>query len=236
MEVRQARPADWEVLRELRLRALADAPDAFASTLKEEAASPEQVWRRRAEGGAGSVGFIACEDGAGIGMATVLPEADIPGRLHLVGMWVHPRHRRRGVAKALVEQAVGWARDHRAREVVLWVVDTNIPARRLYERAGFQPTGDRQPLPSNPALTESSSSAPSRGARCSSSTVLGLELIALGVGLVEQVGAVPLGGTATVQPSSRDPFLRGVGLDGAARADGRQPPWRSTSRPCRRSG
>ena len=31
MEARQARAADWEVLRQLRLRALADAPDAFAT-------------------------------------------------------------------------------------------------------------------------------------------------------------------------------------------------------------
>jgi GNAT superfamily N-acetyltransferase len=155
MEVRQTRAADWEVLRELRLRALADAPDAFASTLEKEAAFPEEVWRQRAEGGAGSGSFIACEDGAGIGMARIFAEADTPGRMHLVGMWVDPRHRRRGVAQALVEQAVRWAEERRAREVILWVVDRNLPARRLYERAGFRPTGERQPLPSNPALTES---------------------------------------------------------------------------------
>jgi RimJ/RimL family protein N-acetyltransferase len=155
MEVRQTRAADWEVLRELRLRALADAPDAFASTLEKEAAFPEEVWRQRAEGGAGSGSFIACEDGAAIGMARIFAEADTPGRMHLVGMWVDPRHRRRGVAKALVEQAVRWAAERRAREVILWVVDRNLQARRLYERAGFRPTGERQPLPSNPALTES---------------------------------------------------------------------------------
>jgi GNAT superfamily N-acetyltransferase len=155
MEVRQARAADWEALRELRLRALADAPDAFASTLQQEEAFPEQVWRQRAEGGAGSVNFIACEDGAGIGMAAIFAEAGTPGRTHLVGMWVHPQHRRRGVAQALVEQAVRWAEERRAREVVLWVVDHNIAARKLYERVGFQPTGEHQPLPSNTALTES---------------------------------------------------------------------------------
>jgi GNAT superfamily N-acetyltransferase len=155
MEVRQARAADWEALRELRLRALADSPDAFASTLQKEAAFPEQVWRQRAEGGTGSVNFIAWEDGAGIGMAAIFAVADDPGRMHLVGMWVHPQHRRRGVARALVERAVRWAEERRAREVILWVVDHNIAARRLYERVGFRPTGEHQPLPSNPALTES---------------------------------------------------------------------------------
>src|SRR3712207_10730 len=100
MEVRRTRAADWEVLRELRLRALADAPDAFASTLAKEAAFPEEVWRQRAEGEAGSATFIAWEDGAGIGMARIFAEADVPGRMHLVGMWVDPRHRRHGVAQA----------------------------------------------------------------------------------------------------------------------------------------
>jgi GNAT superfamily N-acetyltransferase len=128
MEVRQARAADWETLRELRLRALTDAPDAFASTLQQEAALPEQVWRQRAEGGAASVNFIAWEDGASIGMAAILAMPNAPGRTHLVGMWVDPRHRRRGVAQALVERAVRWAQDQQAHEVVLWVADHNIPS------------------------------------------------------------------------------------------------------------
>jgi len=61
VEVRQAGAADWALLRELRLRALADAPDAFASTLDQEAVFPEEVWRQRAEGGPASANFIARE-------------------------------------------------------------------------------------------------------------------------------------------------------------------------------
>jgi len=32
----------------------------------------------------------------------------------------------------------------------LWVTELNASARRLYERYGFTPSGDRQPLPSDP--------------------------------------------------------------------------------------
>jgi ribosomal protein S18 acetylase RimI-like enzyme len=155
MEARQAQAADWEALRQLRLRALADAPDAFASTLERAAAFPAEVWRQWAEGGPASASFIAGEGGVDVGLAAVFAEPDVPGRMHLVSMWVDPRYRRRGVARALVAQAVRWAAERRAGEVILWVADQNTAARRLYEQLGFRPTGERQPLPSNPALSES---------------------------------------------------------------------------------
>ena len=155
MEVRQAQAADWAALRQLRLRALADAPDAFASTLKTEEALLDEVWRQRAQGGPSSANFIAREGGVDVGLAAVFAEPDAPGRMHLVSMWVDPGSRRRGVARGLVDQVVRWAVERRAREVILWVADHNSAAYRLYERVGFRPTGECQPLPSNPAVTES---------------------------------------------------------------------------------
>jgi ribosomal protein S18 acetylase RimI-like enzyme len=155
MEARQAQAADWEALRQLRLRALADAPDAFASTLEAEVAFPAEVWRQRAEGGPASATFIAREGGVDVGVVRVFAEPGVPGRMHLVSMWVDPGYRRRGVARALVDQAVRWAVERRAGEVILWVANHNSAAHRLYERVGFRPTGECQPLPSNPAVTES---------------------------------------------------------------------------------
>jgi hypothetical protein len=35
-----------------------------------------------------------------------------------------------------------------------WLTDTNRAARTLYERCGFKATGERQPLPSDPARSE----------------------------------------------------------------------------------
>ena len=45
--VRRLTEADWTLARELRLRALADAPDAFAATLAQEEGFPETRWRGR---------------------------------------------------------------------------------------------------------------------------------------------------------------------------------------------
>jgi ribosomal protein S18 acetylase RimI-like enzyme len=156
VRIRQVRAEEWQTLRELRLRALAEAPEAFARTHAEEAAYPDELWRRRAGGRPDVVTFVAEADDApgGVGLATVRLEGE-PLHGHLVGMWVDPACRRQGVARALIDRAADWARSRGAGELVLWVVDRNAAARRLYQRAGFEPTGHRQPLPSRPELSES---------------------------------------------------------------------------------
>jgi len=48
ISVRRVRAGEWRALRALRLRALAEAPNAFGSTLARESAFPDDTWRERA--------------------------------------------------------------------------------------------------------------------------------------------------------------------------------------------
>ena len=147
--IRRLTVADVALLRRLRLAALLDAPTAFASTHAREAAMTEDEWRSRISGA--RAWFVAGE----VALAAGQPSwTGVPGRHDLFSMWVHPEHRRRGLAGALVGAVVDWACDEGAAEVELWVVDGNDAAARTYAKAGFSPTGRSQPLPSNPALTE----------------------------------------------------------------------------------
>ncbi len=45
MRVRRADEDEWEHIRDIRLRALLDAPDAFGSTFEGEAEDGESEWR-----------------------------------------------------------------------------------------------------------------------------------------------------------------------------------------------
>src|SRR6476660_4862023 len=53
MGVGRGRADEWEALREIRLAALADSPDAFGSTLVEERDADEVRWRGWITGGVG---------------------------------------------------------------------------------------------------------------------------------------------------------------------------------------
>jgi GNAT superfamily N-acetyltransferase len=152
--VRRLRPDEGAVLKGLRLRALAGAPDAFGQTLAE--ASARKDWdelARALSGPDGNAGFLAeAPDGSAVGLAYGILEAERADAVHVAGMWVEPGWRGRGIGAALVGAVVAWARGRGRPRVCLWVTERNRTAVRLYERMGFRPTGRREPLASNPSL------------------------------------------------------------------------------------
>jgi GNAT superfamily N-acetyltransferase len=152
VEVVEATTEDWRLVRDLRLRALGDAPSAFGSRLEEEVDQPESFWRERL-GGDVAATFLALDGEQEVGLVRIFLPPEDPDRAHLVSMWVERHARGRGVGRRLIETAVEWARGRRASSVDLWVTETNTPASRLYGSCGFAPSGHRRPLPSDPSLS-----------------------------------------------------------------------------------
>ncbi len=50
---------------------------------------------------------------------------------------VAPEHRRKGYGRAILEYGIGIAEKYGAQRVILHVLEDNLPAKRLYESAGF---------------------------------------------------------------------------------------------------
>ncbi len=144
-------PDEGERLRAIRLRALRDTPEAFASSYEKESQFSPDKWAERLKNPE-SRWMVATAGGADVGLVHGRAEE---GRMHLLAMWVAPEARGAGVGARLVDATVAWAREYGAEEVELWVVDGNEPARILYARKGFTPTGRTMTLPSHSGLTES---------------------------------------------------------------------------------
>jgi ribosomal protein S18 acetylase RimI-like enzyme len=142
IELRLLDGDDWALWRDIRLRALQEAPTAFGSTYQREVGFEEDDWRRRLDPEKGP-SVLAFADGRPIGMGAGYQ--DVVGWLHVVAMWVEPAWRGQGVARSLLDRLVGWARSRDLR-THLDVTVGNGAARRLYEGYGFVGTGRSEPL------------------------------------------------------------------------------------------
>jgi ribosomal protein S18 acetylase RimI-like enzyme len=144
--VRRLRAHEAELLRDVRLRALRDAPMAFGSTLaREEGYAPEKWERWAAESATGERQAIFIAEPAA-GMASGVIDAEDAALAHLYAMWVAPDARGTGAGKALVDAVVAWATDRGAERLTTSVTDGNAAAAALYYGAGFCDTGRREPL------------------------------------------------------------------------------------------
>jgi len=151
--IRTVVAADAERLKQLRLRALADSPDAFGSSLEAELAYPESEWAdlaRRSESADELTIFVAVDGQRWLGMAA--------GRWYdrdervagLWGMWVDPAARGSGLGARLVAAVDEWALGQGARTLRLGAVTGDGDPGAFYERLGFVGTGETGTLRRDP--------------------------------------------------------------------------------------
>jgi RimJ/RimL family protein N-acetyltransferase len=152
--IRPTREADAVAFRELRLEALRTHPEVFGADYDESLARPIEFWQERVRDGAGSdlgITYVAVPssrlrpgaDGALVGMTGIYRDNHRKMRHSgmIWGVYVLPEWRGTGIAGALIEACVVWAREHGLRLVKLSVVTTNAAAIRRYVRCGFSVYG-----------------------------------------------------------------------------------------------
>lgn len=134
-------PDDWSLWRGLRLAALADAPQAFGSTLAQWSGpgDTEKRWRDRLANVALNV--VAVWDGDPVAMASAL-HPDDDAAVEIISVWVAPPARGVGAADAMLAFIRHWQQTtHPGTSTILAVKTANAPAMRLYRRNGFLPAG-----------------------------------------------------------------------------------------------
>lgn len=147
--IRALAPPDLAAYRSLRLRGLAEHPEAFTSSATEEAAKPADALARRLAADPDrphDAVFGAFDGGTLVGLCGI--EVDMREKTrhkgHVFGMFVPAERAGRRVGGALVDRVIEHAGAAGLRQLVLTVTAGNAPARRVYERAGFGVCG-REP-------------------------------------------------------------------------------------------
>ena len=128
MAIRPVRRDEAASLREIRLRALGDAPPAYFASLESEEGLPLSYWEDWATS-EDKVVFVAEEDGSWLGMAGAFVHPDKRGTVSLWWLWLAPSARHRSLADGW------WTRGRTARErgavrLELAVAENNGAAKR----------------------------------------------------------------------------------------------------------
>jgi ribosomal protein S18 acetylase RimI-like enzyme len=130
MTIRRATEADEPILRELWEEFEREVPEPYG-----EGEPWEEEWADTLDDIRGGGVFIAEDDEGPLGVARI--EAPKRGDAHVQLVYVRPRGRRQGAAKALLAEAVADAKARGAQHVSLSVLTTNTDAVAAWRRLGF---------------------------------------------------------------------------------------------------
>lgn len=147
MRIREVSDSELAQLREIRLRALQDARFAYGSTYEREQARVPEDYRTWVTDG---VTLVAEDDDGWHAIGHGRLDKTKPSLAYVMAMWVAPEHRGTHVGAAILDTLMEWARQQGASTVSLGVTEGNAPAEALYRSRGFEPTGMREPLTSDP--------------------------------------------------------------------------------------
>jgi len=139
--IRQVRTEDWQLVKQIRLQALSDSPNAFLETVEKAMEMPDDQWlertRQNAEGLSSTCWLAFLDDqavGIAVGVRNSRGDSSPP---ELVSMWVAPGARGRGLGRLLVEGVALWARQSGASELRAEVTAQNRQVAEFYLRLGF---------------------------------------------------------------------------------------------------
>jgi len=147
VRIRPAGPADGVFLAEPLVAAFFWRPDGPAGGVQSVLARPEVAHYVTGWAKPGDLGVVAEDGGPPVGAAwlRLLPEDDrgygfVDAETPELGIGVEATHQGRGIGSLLLEALIVTARQQRYDAMSLSVEPDN-PARRLYERCGFQVVG-----------------------------------------------------------------------------------------------
>ena len=145
MEYRQLGADDASAYWELRLEALQNSPEAFATSYEEAIQRDNPIERIKGNFVVkGNFTFGAFDQYKLVGMVTLSQEINskMKHRANIFAMYVSPTGRGKGMGKALMEMAIAQAKERGEIEKInLSVVSSNEAAKNLYLQLGFKVFG-----------------------------------------------------------------------------------------------
>ena len=139
-DIRTLNPDDASQYRELRLRALREHPEAFATSYEEEQARTIYEFGQKLTPGPKHITLGAFDEEQLVGIVTMNRPVSNPKLRHratIAAMYVVPEARKQRLARILLNESLSIACHWGVSDVALAVAVGNNAARNLYTSAGF---------------------------------------------------------------------------------------------------
>jgi RimJ/RimL family protein N-acetyltransferase len=144
--IRRAQPSDAEALVALAERVASEPEGWLITRTSWRSPRDERRYLRGIRVGTDAVVYVAETPGGGVVGRLSVARDTHPASRHVadLGLMVDPSHRRRGIGRALLEEAARWAHASGVSKLELHVFPHNHPALALYEQFGFAREGYRR--------------------------------------------------------------------------------------------
>jgi ribosomal protein S18 acetylase RimI-like enzyme len=146
IQIIKLQPDQWQMYRDLRLKALKEEPQAYLSTYAENSTKPDNYWKERlidVDKGRNWLVFAKSGDIL-VGMMGAFKKQDeTEDIVNIIAVYVVSEARGRGISKLLLEKLISEiSQDIKIKKIKLSVNSKQIPALKLYESFGFKITGE----------------------------------------------------------------------------------------------
>jgi ribosomal protein S18 acetylase RimI-like enzyme len=138
---------EWPKYKALRLEALQNDPSSFGQSYNDILKSPDEKWKeqlQKSHNNDGSVMFFAKDKDRLVGMLGALWDYKEKTKhlAKIVGVYVSPNYRGRGIGKLLMETILKYLNDMpQIEKIKLGVVTKQTTALKMYEKHGFKHVG-----------------------------------------------------------------------------------------------
>ena len=138
--VRRIQIGEADLLKQIRLESLRDAPYAFGVTHDVVLQRSEETWREKADStaqGTDGATFFVFSDEMPIGMAALVRIPDQTQVGELIQVWVSSEHRGTSAAWGLLDTIFRWAEENNFQRIIAGVTKGNDRALKFYTNYGF---------------------------------------------------------------------------------------------------
>ena len=138
--IRRICTGETDLLKQVRLESLRDAPYAFGATYDLVFQRSDEDWRERAEStahGTDKATFLVFNDNVPIGMTALFRTEDQAEVGELMQVWIAPEYRGTSTGRDLMDFVFKWAGENNFCRIIAGVTKVNARALKFYIKYGF---------------------------------------------------------------------------------------------------